>query len=93
MGVATGAGAFYALIVFLIGFIFGTIRVLVLAPRLGDTEAVSLEIPIMLAASWFVCRWCVDRFDVPRTVPARSVMPIRNIRGHRFCKIQLIGWT
>jgi hypothetical protein len=28
----------------------------------------------MLAASWFVCRWCVDRLDVRRTVAARSLM-------------------
>src|SRR5438105_5483746 len=59
---------------FLIGFMFGTIRVLILAPRPGDSAAVVLETPIMLAASWFVCRWCVDRLHVPRTVPARSIM-------------------
>jgi hypothetical protein len=29
---------------------------------------------MMLAASWFICRWCVDRLDVRRTVPARSLM-------------------
>jgi hypothetical protein len=73
MDVATGAGAFYALIVFLIGLVIGSLRVLLLAPRLGETAAVALETPFMLAASWFVCRWCVDRLDVPRT-PARSVM-------------------
>ena len=28
----------------------------------------------MLAASWFVCRWCVHRLDVGRTVPTRSSM-------------------
>ena len=74
MGVATRAGKFYAIIVFLIGFIFGSIRVLLLAPRLGETGAVVLETQVMLAASWVVSRWCVDRRDVPRTVPARSVM-------------------
>jgi hypothetical protein len=34
---ATKAGALYAIIVFLIGFILGTIRVVLLAPRLGQT--------------------------------------------------------
>ena len=67
---ATEAGALYAIIVFLIGFILGTIRVLLVAPRLGETTAVILEAPMMLAASWFVCRWCVDRLDVRRTVSA-----------------------
>jgi len=28
----------------------------------------------MLAASWFVCRWCVDRLNVTRNVPARLSM-------------------
>jgi hypothetical protein len=68
------AGALYAIIVFLIGFILGTIRVLLLVPRLGETTAVLVEAPVMLAASWFVCRWCVDRLYVRRTVLARSLM-------------------
>jgi hypothetical protein len=71
---ATKAGALYANIVFLIGLILGTIRVLLLAPRLGETTAVIAEVPMMLAASWFVCRWCVDRLHLRRTVPARSLM-------------------
>jgi hypothetical protein len=71
---ATKAGALYAIIVFVIGFILGTIRVLLLVPRLGETIAVIVEAPIMLAASWFVCRWCVDRLNVKRTVPAGSLM-------------------
>src|SRR5215831_17472139 len=71
---ATKAGALYAIIVFVIGFILGTVRVLLVAPRLGETTAVIIEAPIMLAASWLVCRWCVDRLDVRRTVPARSLM-------------------
>jgi hypothetical protein len=54
MIIAIRAGALYAFIVFLIGFIFGTIRVLWLTPRLGETAAVVLEIPVMLTASWFV---------------------------------------
>ena len=71
---ATKAGALYAIIVFLIGFILGTIRVLLVAPRLGETMAVIIEAPIMLAASWFVCRWCVDRLDIAALVPAGSLM-------------------
>lgn len=48
---ATKAGALYAIIVFLIGFILGTIRVLLLVPHMGETTAVISELPIMLAAS------------------------------------------
>jgi hypothetical protein len=71
---ATKGGALYAISVFLIGFILGTIRVLLLAPRVGQAAAVVVEAPIILTASWFVCRWCVDRLDVRRTVPALSFM-------------------
>jgi hypothetical protein len=67
------AGTVYVLIVFLIGVIFGTF-VLLLIPHLGETVTVSLEAPIMLAASWFVCRWCVDRLNVRRGIGARTVM-------------------
>ena len=65
MAAAISAGVIYALLVFLIGTIFGTVRVLLLIPHLGEIIAVSLEAPIMLAASWVVCRWCLDRLDVP----------------------------
>jgi len=70
---ATKGGALYAIVVFLIGFVLGTIRVLLLAPRLGESALV-VEAPMILTASWFVCCRCVDRLDVRRTVPARSLM-------------------
>jgi hypothetical protein len=47
---ATKGGALYAIIVFVIGFILGTIRVSLVVPRLGKTIAVIMEAPIMLAA-------------------------------------------
>ena len=68
------AGALYAIIVFLLGFVLGILRVLVLVPWLGDTAAVTVEVPVMLAASWFVCRACVDRLGVPPKVGVRSSM-------------------
>jgi hypothetical protein len=71
---ATKAGALYAIVVFSIGFILGTIRVLLLTPRLGEMTAVIIEAPIMLAASWFACRWCVNWINVRRTVAARLLM-------------------
>jgi len=73
---ATRAGAFYALVVFGVGFILGAIRVLLLVPRLGDTTAVVLEAPLMLVASWFVCRWVIERLNMRRAVPARSMMGV-----------------
>src|SRR5690348_3072686 len=68
------AGALYAITVFLVGFVLGFFRVVVLVPWLGDTAAVILEVPVMLVASWFVCRACVDRLRVPPKVGVRSSM-------------------
>jgi hypothetical protein len=67
-------GRVYGIIVFLIGFILGTIRVVLLAPRLGETAAVIVEVPVILAVSWFVCRWSVHHLGIRRMVPARSLM-------------------
>lgn len=46
----------YFAIVFSIAFVMGILRGLVVAPRLGETIAVFLEIPALLAVSWFVAR-------------------------------------
>jgi hypothetical protein len=61
---ALRAGVAYFAIVFSVGFIFGTIRVLVLVPRLGETGGVAVELPIMLSVSWFACGWLLERFSV-----------------------------
>jgi hypothetical protein len=73
MAKASAAGALYALIVFLIGFILGTIRSCSSCHTSARPLSVSLEAPF-LTASWFVYRWCVDRLDIPRRVGARSLM-------------------
>ena len=70
------AGIAYALIVFLIGFVFGTIRVLFVAPRLGETTAVLLEAPVMLFASWNISRWCTRSFAVRGDIHARAWMGV-----------------
>ena len=52
----------YAGIVFSGGFILGTIRVLEVAPRVGDRAAELAELPAMLSISYCVARWIVRRF-------------------------------
>jgi hypothetical protein len=59
-------------VVFFVGFILGTVRVLLIAPRLGETAAVLLETPVMLVASWFVCRWYVKRLGTARRIRPQS---------------------
>lgn len=45
-GLAYGLGLFAA------GFLLGTVRVTMVAPRLGETVAVALELPLMLGFAW-----------------------------------------
>ena len=68
------AATAYFAIVFGIGFVLGTARVLVIIPRIGELAAVLLEVPVMLATSWFAARWCIARFAVARNAAPRLAM-------------------
>jgi hypothetical protein len=65
MRVITGAVAYWG-IVFAIGFVLGTVRVLWVIPRIGLVPATLLELPLILAASWFAAGWLVRRFGLTR---------------------------
>ena len=67
------AGTAYFAIAFTLGFALGSLRVLFVEPRLGPLGAVLVEMPIMLMASWVVCRWLIDRLSI-RTPAARLAM-------------------
>lgn len=64
------AGTTYWALIFALGFVLGTIRVLWLAPRLGETLAGFVELPFILGASWLVARWLVRRFAIRQTSEA-----------------------
>ena len=66
---AAGAGYFGA--VFALGFVLGTLRVLVLAPLVGETTAELAELPLMLVAIVFIARWIVHRFRLPPGIRGR----------------------
>lgn len=67
------AGAIYFALIFALGFVLGTIRVLWLVPATGVTAAVLIEQPFMLTASWFAAGWRVKRHGLV-TKGARAAM-------------------
>lgn len=68
------AGTAFFLGVFALGFGLGTLRVVFITPRLGELAATSAEVPVMLVAAFFTCRWAVQHWQVPRTVAIRWAM-------------------
>ncbi len=67
------AGIAYFAVVFAIGFVLGTIRVLWLAPQAGEEVAVLLETPVILGACAWAAWWLTGWFAV-RTLGEALVM-------------------
>lgn len=61
---AIRAGLAYFALVFAVAFLLGTVRTLWIAPALGTTNSVLVELPMMLAVSWFIARWLVRRMAI-----------------------------
>ena len=70
------AALLYFGVVFGVGFILGTARVLWVVPRLGPRAAELMEAPIMVAASFWAARWIVRRMEVPAARTARLGMGV-----------------
>jgi hypothetical protein len=57
----------YVATVFAAAFVLGTLRVLLVVPRLGELAAVTLEVPVVLGLSWLVAGRVLRRWPLPRT--------------------------
>jgi len=68
------SGLLYGLLAFAAGFILGTLRIIWLAPALGDFPAVAAELPIMLAVSFLLCRRLIGQGRIADTAPSRAAM-------------------
>jgi len=64
----------YFVIVFVAGFALGTIRTLIIAPQTGELAAVAMELPLMIAVSWWACGVVVKRLKPASEVPSRIAM-------------------
>jgi membrane-anchored protein YejM (alkaline phosphatase superfamily) len=68
------AGLAYFAIVFAFGFGLGSVRVLLVAPALGEFKAVLIELPVMLMACWLIAGWLTRRLRVPNSQAAALLM-------------------
>jgi hypothetical protein len=62
---ALRAGLLYALALFAIGFALALIRIPILVPRIGETAAVLVELPVILLAAWRISGAIVRREALP----------------------------
>lgn len=68
------AASVYFLALFSLGFVLGTIRVTVIAPRFGTLAGTIAEVPIMLIAAFWACRWSIRHWRVPSAITTRLAM-------------------
>lgn len=68
------AGLLYFAGVFALGFLLGAVRILWVVPRLGETMAVVIELPVMLWAAWLLAGLLLRRLAVPPRAAAALVM-------------------
>jgi hypothetical protein len=54
----------YVAAVFAAAFVLGMLRVLLVAPRLGELAAVALELPVVLCLSWLVAGRVLRRWPL-----------------------------
>jgi hypothetical protein len=64
----------YFLVLFALGFVLGTIRVIYVTPHFGQVAATFAEVPVMLVAALFACIWAVRQWQVPRAMTIRWAM-------------------
>jgi hypothetical protein len=70
------AGLIYFAGVFALGFVLGTARVFVLEPALGPLWPLLIELPVILAASWWFCGRVVQSLKPGDRWQARLVMGV-----------------
>jgi hypothetical protein len=93
MVAALRAGFAYFLLVFAIGLLLGTARILLLEPQLGAITAVLIELPIILAGAWLGCRALTRHTAVPPTAGAALAMGLFAFALLMAAEYALAMWT
>jgi len=73
-GRAAFGGLVYCVLTYGIGFVLGTIRVLLITPNIGPIFAVMLELPFMVLASALVCPRVIIWFSISDDFGQRMTM-------------------
>lgn len=68
------AALLYFTVTFAIAFALGTLRTVFVAPALGEVPAVAMELPMMLAVSWWACGVALKRSPVGPSIRSRAAM-------------------
>jgi hypothetical protein len=65
------AGMFYFALVFVFGFVLGTVRTLWIVPRVGTRKAELMEMPVMFVVTILAARWVARHLSLPPTTITR----------------------
>src|SRR5689334_10286278 len=84
------AGITYFAVVFGISLILGTIRVLLIVPRLGERAAELIENPVMLIFIVLTARWVVSRFELARPVLHKLVAGLFALTLMLFMEFEVV---
>ncbi len=90
-------GLVYFAITYTVGFALGTVRQLILAPALGDTAALLVEMPLILAAAFFAARAVVRRLPDVSSFVDRMIVGCVGFTALLGCEYAMAailrGWT
>jgi hypothetical protein len=86
------AGVLYFALVFGAGFVLGTIRILLVVPRLGTRTAELTETPVMVLVSILAARWIVRRLAIPPALSKRLGIGLVGLCLLLIAEFTLVLW-
>lgn len=84
------AALIYFAAVFVAAFAFGTVRTLLLEPRIGETLAVACEAPFLVLVIYLAARHVVPRANPPRTAIALVVVGLVGLLFQQIAEFALV---